>query len=75
MRAKLHPWEKAVLAPPHPGDFGIPKEHWDKAQYYANYWHEKRVEAKHPDAQPNESDLTIAYMAGAASNKIVKVAA
>ena len=25
--------------PPHPADFGIPKEHWEAAQHYANYWH------------------------------------
>ena len=23
---------------PHPGDFGIPKEYWEHAQYYADYW-------------------------------------
>ena len=57
MRTKLYPCEKAVLAPPHPGDFGIPKEHWDKAQYYANYCHENRVEAKRPDAQPESEPV------------------
>ena len=50
MRTELHPWEKAVLSPPNPGDFGIPKEHWDKAQYYANYWHENRVAAQRPSS-------------------------
>jgi hypothetical protein len=29
--------EKAVLAPPHPGDFGIPKAYWDAAKSYAKY--------------------------------------
>ena len=57
MRTKLHPWEKAVLAPPHPSDFGIPKEYWNAAKNYANYWHEKRVEAKRPDAQPESEPV------------------
>jgi hypothetical protein len=50
MRTELHPWEKAVLGPPHPGDFGIPKEHWEKAQHYANYWHENQVAAQRPSS-------------------------
>ena len=46
MRTELHSWEKAVLGPPHPGDFGIPKEHWEAAQHYANYWNENRAKAQ-----------------------------
>lgn len=42
----LNEREKAVLAPLHPGDFGIPKEHWEAAQYYAQYWHENRKKAE-----------------------------
>lgn len=40
---ELRPDEKASLAPPHPGDFGIPKEHWKAAKYYAEYWHENQL--------------------------------
>ena len=51
MRTELHSWEKAVLGPPHPGDFGIPKEHWEAAQHYANYWNENRAKAQPEPAQ------------------------
>lgn len=27
-----------VLAPPHPRHFGIPKEHWEAAKYFAEFW-------------------------------------
>lgn len=49
MRTELHSWEKAVLGTPHPSDFGIPKKHWEAAQYYANYWHENRAKAQPPE--------------------------
>jgi hypothetical protein len=49
MRTEFRPDEKAVLAPPHPGDFGIPKEHWEAAQHYANYWNENRAKAQPPE--------------------------
>jgi len=58
---ELRPWEKAVLAPPHPGDFGIPKEHWEAAQHYANFWHLNRLDAvrvKQEAAQPVQVPLT-----------------
>jgi hypothetical protein len=57
----LRPWEKAILAPPHPGHFGIPKEHWETAQNYANVWHNNRLEATRPNqevAQPVLAPLT-----------------
>lgn len=38
--------EKAVLAPPHPGDFGIPKEHWDAAKYFAEFWEQNNKRAQ-----------------------------
>ena len=49
MRTELHSWEKSVLGPPHPGDFGIPKEHWEAAQHYANYWNDNRAKAQPPE--------------------------
>jgi hypothetical protein len=45
MRRELRPWEKALLGPPHPKDFGIPKGHWEAAQYYANFWHQNQLKA------------------------------
>ena len=41
----LNEREKNVLAPPHPGDFGIPKEFWTVTQNYADYWHSVKIEA------------------------------
>jgi hypothetical protein len=29
----------------HPKDFGIPKEHWEIAQHYANFWHQNQLKA------------------------------
>ena len=61
LRHELRPWEKAVLAPPHPGHFGIPKEHWETAQNYANFWHNNRLEAirvKQEAAQPVREPLS-----------------
>ena len=42
----LNEREKNILAPPHPGDFGIPKEFWERAKNYADYWHSAKIEAK-----------------------------
>ena len=50
MRTEFRPDEKAVLAPPHPGDFGIPREHWGKAQNYADV-QAVRAEAATPRQQ------------------------
>ena len=61
VRHELRPWEKAVLAPPHPGHFGIPKEHCEAAQHYANFWHQNRLDSvrvKQEAAQPVQVPLT-----------------
>jgi hypothetical protein len=61
VRHELRPWEKAALAPPHPRHFGIPKEHCEAAQHYANFWHQNRLDAvrvKQEAAQPVQVPLT-----------------
>lgn len=55
LQRELNAREKAILAPPHPGDFGIPKEHWEAAKHYANYWAANRVLAT-PPAEPAQAD-------------------
>jgi hypothetical protein len=45
IRTEINQREKAVLGPPHPRDFGIPKEHWEATQHYANFWHQNRLAA------------------------------
>lgn len=46
--------ERAVLGKPHPGDFGIPKEHWEAAKAYAMFYSENYLVAagiKTPNAK------------------------
>lgn len=49
--------EKAVIAAPHPGDFGIQKEHWEAAKVYAKFWHNNQIKAEGLQSQkPFEMD-------------------
>jgi len=41
----LNERERAVLGPPHPGDFGIPNEHWEAARSYAQFFAENYVKS------------------------------
>ena len=38
--------ERAVLAPPHPADFGIPSEQWEAAKSYALIFAENLITAR-----------------------------
>lgn len=38
--------EKAILFPPHPCDFGIPKEYWESSKYFAEYFAQNQAKAQ-----------------------------
>jgi hypothetical protein len=50
----LNKRERAVLGPPHPGDFGIPKEYWQAARYFAEFVIQQRAAAIRATSQENE---------------------
>ena len=41
----LNEQERAVLSPPHPADFGIPKDHWEAARSYAQLFADNYMKA------------------------------
>jgi hypothetical protein len=53
-RQRFNAQERAILAPPHPGDFGIPAQYYGPAKGFAHAWHVNRIEAeaRAPDGGP-----------------------